>query len=215
MIRLGHPLGVTHSFGGLGRRGRAILIGLPASAKAGEYFVFIPLFASHQLMWLLTLYALPSGKFYLSHEDMMKRVNTKKSSSMRIAFRKARAVYTLIDEYAAWKFSIHPYQAGAYRALLIRFVQSRGIEQVEDISEKDIAYFIGGELTGHYSAKAVKALRSFLWYAERAGYKCTRYNAVSEIKVRADRERSIMFEKLAEARKPSWKAGAIPKWKKA
>ena len=140
----------------------------------------------------------------------MKTVTTNKSP-MRNPFSGSSPIYALIDEYAEWKFGIHPYQAGAYRSLLIRFAKSHRIRHVEEITEEHIAYFLGGELSEFYAMKALKAFKSFLWYTENAGYDCLRSVLVMKIKPRGEMEGESRSERLHA---PQWIPGMIGKWKR-
>lgn len=124
-------------------------------------------------------------------------------------FSKTPEIYSVIDEYAAWKLEVHPFQAGAHRALLIRFCRSNKLSKVEEITEEHIAYFAGGELSGYYSHAALKALRSFLWYADNAGYECISYNCISRVK--KNLESGAPVEKVVTDRK--WIPGMIGKWR--
>lgn len=124
-------------------------------------------------------------------------------------FTKTPQIYSVIDEYAAWKLEVHPYQAGAHRALLIRFCKSHKLKDVEDITEEHIAYFVGGELTGYYAHAALKALRSFLWYARSAGYDCISHNCVSRVKKLIEHE-IVKLPKSVPERK--WIPGLVGKW---
>lgn len=125
-------------------------------------------------------------------------------------FTKTPQIYTLIDEHAAWKFEVHPYLAGAHRSLLIRFAKSQKISNVEDITEEHIAYFVGGELSAYYSHTALKAFRSFLWYANHAGYDCLAYNRISAIRKALEGESKVVAK---EAASKKWIAGLVGKWK--
>ena len=140
----------------------------------------------------------------------MRNVTTNKSP-MRNPFSGSSPIYTLIDEYAEWKFGIHPYQAGAYRSLLIRFAKSHRIRHVEEITEEHIAYFTGGEVTGFFSMQALKAMRSFLWYANQAGYDCLSYAIVAKIKPQEVVEGESRSERLHA---PQWIPGMVGKWKR-
>lgn len=77
-----------------------------------------------------------------------------------------------IVEYTHWKAARHPYIAGAQRSLLYRFVRANKFRDVSDIRVEHIAFFAGEELTQFYSEDALKAIRGFLWYCRKAGYKC-------------------------------------------
>ncbi|RJQ33879.1 hypothetical protein C4568_03700 [Candidatus Parcubacteria bacterium] len=115
-------------------------------------------------------------------------------------------IYALIDEYAEWKFGIHPYQAGQYRSLLIRFAKTCKIRDVEEITEDHLAYFIGHELSEFYQKKAEKAFRSFLTFASGAGYDCIPHSAVKSLQYH-EAERMVL-------ERPRWRLAAIPKWKR-
>lgn len=126
-------------------------------------------------------------------------------------FTKTPQIYTLIDEWAEWKYDIHPYKAGAYRSLMIRFAKSLKLKDVEEISEDHIAYFAGGELTGFYSHTAFKAIKSFLWYAENAGYECVSHNLVSKVRTELERE----DRRPVNVSERKWSPGFIAKWRQS
>jgi len=120
-------------------------------------------------------------------------------------------IFTVIDEYASWKYQRFPMLAGARRSLLIRFAKAYDIRDVEEITESHILFFVGGELTGFYSEQALKALRQFLWYCRKAGYECIAHNVASRKGLLEMRNQSIVSESL---RAPDWEPGFISKqWK--
>ena len=118
-------------------------------------------------------------------------------------------IYALIDEYAEWKYGIHPYQAGAYRSLLIRFCKTLNIRDISEITEDNIAYFIGGELSAFYARHAQKAFRSFLVYAGMAGYPCVSHEVIQNLSLRTENSQGRVE---ARERIPSWRLGL--KWKR-
>lgn len=89
-------------------------------------------------------------------------------------------IYGLIDEYTTWYAIRYPLVGGARKSLLYRFARSFNIKSVRDISEEQIAFFTGEELTNFYSEQALKAIRNFLWYAVMSGHKCISYKMATQ-----------------------------------
>lgn len=95
-------------------------------------------------------------------------------------FRRLPPIHYTIDEYTSWKYERHPMQAGGQRALLHRFVQSFNIQSVEEITDVQIAFFVGEELSAYYGAYATKAIRGFLHFCVLAGYEVVSWRMVTE-----------------------------------
>lgn len=120
-------------------------------------------------------------------------------------------ILDVIDEYASWKYQRHPLVAGAQRSLLIRFVKSQRLRDTSDITEKHIAFFVGGELSEFYSEQALKALRQFLWYCRRAGYVSIGHTTASRKALQSSEESSIVSETRPG---PAWEPGVVNlKWR--
>lgn len=99
-------------------------------------------------------------------------------------FSKKPPIYDTIDEFAEWKSERFPWIAGSQRSLLYRFAQTYKIDNVEEVREDQIAFFVGEELTQFYALQATKAIRGFLWYCDRSGYDVFSYKMVTEEKLK-------------------------------
>ena len=79
-------------------------------------------------------------------------------------------IYRQIDQYVEWKRQRHPYVAGSHKAILLRFVANSKVTTASEITEDEIAFFVGFELGPALSEMAVLALNGFLSYLRREGY---------------------------------------------
>lgn len=85
-------------------------------------------------------------------------------------------IYELIDEFAREKYRRKPWEAGAQRGLLRRFAQNFKITGIHQITKDHVAFFAGEEVSEYFSEQALVALRQFLWYCKKGGYKCLGHN---------------------------------------
>lgn len=99
-------------------------------------------------------------------------------------FKKQPPIFGVIDEYTAWKYERHPMIAGGRRSLLYRFVEMYGVRTVEEITDMQVAFFVGEELSAFYAEQAMKALREFFHYCHLVGYEVISWRMVTEPNLR-------------------------------
>lgn len=119
-------------------------------------------------------------------------------------------IYQLIDDYASEKYRRFPMTAGGQRRILRHFAEQMQINHVHEITKEHVAFFAGEQLTGFYTAKALTALRQFLWYCRQAGYQCLAHNACSMTELQKVEGNETISETPSWEAKPFWQKEGSP-----
>lgn len=70
-------------------------------------------------------------------------------------------------------------KAGSTRSILRRLVDNNGITRIEKITQEQIAYFIGQEISQFFIQSSLIAIRGFLRYCQTQGHPCISPHLIS------------------------------------